>query len=164
MTNTIDTHTDTRPLGGTDRPDHTSTGPARIEAIVFGPTPAPLRAQGEERATASPYPALFTVAHLVVWVVWALIAFTAAVLCVAFVFRIGGANPDAPFVDWIYRGSDRAMRPFRGIFPSHDLGGQSVFDASLLFGAVAYVVAAIGVDSTYRWVGMKAAAQQDRKG
>jgi hypothetical protein len=42
------------------------------------------------------------------------------------------------------------MRPFRGIFPVKEVGDASVLDASLLFGAIAYLALATGIDALYR--------------
>ena len=44
------------------------------------------------------------------------------------------------------------MRPFRGIFPSHDLEGDSVLDLSLLFAALVYFVLALIVHAVVHWL------------
>jgi uncharacterized protein YggT (Ycf19 family) len=72
------------------------------------------------------------------------------ILLIAFVLRLLGASTDASFTRWIYRSSESAMRPFRGIFPVKEVGDASVFDASLLFGAIAYMALASGIDALYR--------------
>lgn len=115
------------------------------------------RARAAER---SPYLTLLKVSRALVWVGWVVIGCTALLLVVAFALRLGGANPDAAFAEWVYRSSESAMRPFRGIFPTHDLGGSSVFDTSLLFGALAYIVVLLVIDAVNRWLGRRAAAEQ----
>jgi hypothetical protein len=52
------------------------------------------------------------------------------------------------------------MRPFRGIFPSKELGDVSVLDTSLLFGAIFYLFVAIGVDALFYWLTRKLEAQE----
>jgi hypothetical protein len=44
------------------------------------------------------------------------------------------------------------MRPFRGIFPTHDLAGDSVLDTSLLFAAIVYFVIALLIDYVVHWL------------
>ena len=50
-----------------------------------------------------------------------------------------------PFAEWVYRTSESLMRPFRGIFPPHQISDTSIFDASLLFGAIIYLIVALAV-------------------
>lgn len=81
---------------------------------------------------------------------YAITVVVVVLLLLAFVLRLAGASTDASFVRWVYRSSESAMRPFRGIFPVREVGDASVLDISLLFGALAYVVAATGIDALYR--------------
>lgn len=99
-----------------------------------------------EVAEQSPYPVFLKAARVFAWTVAAVVAATAALLALAFVLRLGGANPDAGFTQWVERSVDRSMNPFRGIFPDRPLSDSSVFDASLLFAAVVYFAVALVVD------------------
>ena len=45
------------------------------------------------------------------------------------------------------------MAPFRGIFPEKPIGDASVFDTSLLFAAIVYLVVALLVDALLRLAG-----------
>jgi uncharacterized protein YggT (Ycf19 family) len=141
------------------------TAPATAPAVA-APVAPPSNAyvqkyeQRARDAERSPYLPLLKVSRVVVWIGWVIIGFNALLLTIAFFLRLGGASPDAAFVEWMYRSSDSAMRPFRGIFPTRDLGGTSVFDASLLFGALAYIVVLLVIDAVNRWLGRKADAQQ----
>ena len=105
-----------------------------------------------EAAKSSPIPTLLKIAKVLVWIVWALVLVTAIMLLLAFFLRLGGANPDAGFVQWVERSVDRAMSPFRGIFPTHELTGDSVLDMSLLFAAICYFIAALLIDGLLRWI------------
>ncbi|HEX6167161.1 MAG TPA: YggT family protein [Acidimicrobiales bacterium] len=105
-----------------------------------------------EEAEHSPLLALLKVGRVVVWVVYALALVDAVLLTVAFFLHLAGANPDASFVEWVYRSTERAMRPFRGIFPTQDVGGSSVLDLSYLIAAIVYLVIALLVDGVQRWL------------
>ena len=80
----------------------------------------------------------------------------------AFVLRLFGANADAPFAEWVYRTSDSLMRPFRGIFPPHQITDTSIFDASLLFGALMYLIVALLIDALLRWLTHRLRMQEQK--
>lgn len=84
-------------------------------------------------------------AKALVIVVYAGALFTFAMLTLGFFLFLFGASPEAPFVDWVYRSTAQAMKPFRGMFPVREIDGRSVFDPSLLFAAALYGFAAIGL-------------------
>jgi uncharacterized protein YggT (Ycf19 family) len=108
----------------------------------------------------SPLVALLKVARVVVWVVYAFALVTGVLLTTAFFLHLAGANPEASFVEWVYRSTDRAMRPFRGIFPAQDVNGASVLDFSYLVAAIVYFVIALLVDALHRWLTGKLRRQQ----
>lgn len=101
-------------------------------------------------AEASSAPAFLKIGRAIAWFVYAVAMVVVVVLLMAFVLRLVGASTDAAFTRWVYRNAESAMRPFRGIFPVKEVGEVSVLDASLLFGAVAYLALATGVDALYR--------------
>lgn len=105
-----------------------------------------------EQAEQSPFPVFLQIARVIVWIVWAVVLITAFMLLLAFFLRLGGANPDAGFVEWVERSVERAMSPFRGIFPARELSGDSVLDMSLLFAAIVYFVVALIIDAFLRWL------------
>ena len=107
------------------------------------------RAEEYER---SPQRVLLKAARVVVWLVYAFALVTGVLLTTAFFLQLAGANPDASFVEWVYRSTDRAMRPFRGIFPTQELDGSSVLDFSYLVAAIVYFVIALLVDALHRWL------------
>lgn len=55
-----------------------------------------------------------------------------------FIFRLFGANPGAPFVDWLYNTTGELLYPFRGIFPTPVIDGGFVFDVTTLVALVIY--------------------------
>src|SRR5262245_16718781 len=100
----------------------------------------------------SPQRALLRAGRAVVWVIYAFALVTGVLLTTAFFLHLAGANPDASFVEWVYRSTERAMRPFRGIFPAQELDGSSVLDFSYLVAAIVYFVIALLVDGAHRWL------------
>jgi hypothetical protein len=94
------------------------------------------------------------VGRLFVIVIYAVLLAYAVIVGMAFVLKLLGANPNADFADWVYRAADNIIQPFRGIFPTHELAtsNKSVFDASLLFALMVYVVAAVVLHALISWL------------
>jgi hypothetical protein len=49
-----------------------------------------------------------------------------------------GANPSAPFTNWIYATSTPLLTPFLGMFPSPVLEGRYILEFSTLFALIIY--------------------------
>jgi uncharacterized protein YggT (Ycf19 family) len=122
----------------------------------------PARPPEQEREEPEPVTTLMKVARVAVWVLYAIVILNAAILVMAFALRLLGANPDADFTQWVYRSADRSMGPFRGIFPEHQISDDSVFDTSLLFAAVMYILAAVAIDSVLHWLKTRLAPRRPR--
>ena len=69
-------------------------------------------------------------------------AFIALFLGGRIIFRLVNANPETPFVQWVYAVSDGFMNPFSGIFPNQTLAGASVLDLSAIIALIIYAVLA----------------------
>jgi len=52
--------------------------------------------------------------------------------------RFFGANPNTPFVRWIYESSDSLLAPFAGIFPVTRIDGGFIIDFPAIFGVIIY--------------------------
>lgn len=91
-------------------------------------------------------------ARALVVVVYAVVLITFAMLALGFFLLLAGASSEASFVEWVYRNTDRAMQPFRGMFPVREIDGESVFDASLLFAAAFYGFFAIGLHAVVNYL------------
>jgi len=106
-----------------------------------------------EEAEASPLPVFLKIARVIVWIVYAIVLATAILLTLNFLLRLFGANSDNAFVVWVYRSTDRAMQPFRGIFPTKQLNDSSAaLDFSVLFAALVYFIIALVIDIGLRWL------------
>lgn len=126
---------------------------------------APMSARYEQAATEqerSPVPVLLRVARGAVWVAYAVVVVKVLFLATAFVLRALGASTDAAFTRWVYRSADRSMSPFRGIFPTAEVGESSIIDTSLLVAAVVYVFVALLLDLALRWL-TSAVVERERR-
>jgi uncharacterized protein YggT (Ycf19 family) len=74
------------------------------------------------------------------------------ILIFGFFLLLFGANPDAAFAAWIYRGLERVMAPFRGIFEPVRLDGRSVLDVSVLFAMIVYGIVAMVPHGVIGWL------------
>ena len=105
--------------------------------------------------------------RLVVLIVYLIVFAYAVILGIAFVLQLLGANPTADFADWIYTAAARIMEPFRGIFPTTELTGASVFNASLLFALLVYLFVGVVLHGIVDWLarhiaGLDRAEEQER--
>ena len=87
-----------------------------------------------------------------VYLVYFWVMLSIAILVMGFFLRLFGANPDASFAEWVYRALDRVMKPFRGIFQSVDLSGNSVLDVSVLFAMIVYGMLALALRALIDWL------------
>lgn len=77
------------------------------------------------------------------YLVYAFVLVALAMLLFGFFLLLFGANPDAPFAEWVYRSLTRVMAPSRGLFEPVPLDGRSVLDVSILFALIVYGLAAL---------------------
>jgi uncharacterized protein YggT (Ycf19 family) len=61
-----------------------------------------------------------------------------ALIGLRIILKLFGANPNTPFVQWIYGWSEPLLRPFQNIFPSPVIGEQFVLEMSSLFALIVY--------------------------
>ena len=87
-----------------------------------------------------------------VYLVYFFVTVALIVLTFGFFLLLFGANPDAAFAEWVYRSLDRVMAPFRGIFESIQLDGESVLDVSVLFAMIVYGIVAIALRALIDWL------------
>ncbi len=98
---------------------------------------------------------LVRVARALTYLVYAFVLITLVILVLGFFLLLFGANPDVPFTEFIYRSLDRVMAPFRGIFESIDLNGNSVLDTSVLFAMIVYGIVGIALSGLIHWLTTK---------
>lgn len=92
------------------------------------------------------------VARVLVWFIYAVVVVALVLLTLAFFLRLFGASTEAEFTQWVYRSVSRIMEPFRGMFPSQELDGESVLDFSLLFAMIIYSILALALHSLVEWL------------
>ncbi|WP_053227405.1 YggT family protein [Solirubrobacter soli] len=91
-------------------------------------------------------------ARVLTYLVYAFVLFSLVILLLGFFLLLFGANPDAPFAEWAYRSLDRVMAPFRGLFESIDLSGNSVFDPSVIFAMIVYGIVGLALSALIDWL------------
>lgn len=92
------------------------------------------------------------ISKVLLWVVYVWVVLNLVLLLLAFLLRLFGANPEAGFTQWVYRGVQRSMAPFRGIFEPIVLTDESVLDTSLLFAMIIYGLVALFLRAGIDWV------------
>jgi uncharacterized protein YggT (Ycf19 family) len=102
------------------------------------------------------------IGRALLWLVYAWVVVTVVLLFLAFLLQLFGANPTAGFVQWVYRSTQRAMAPFRGIFEPVPLSDQSVLDTSILFAIIVYGFVAMGLNLAVDWVSRRLRASEAR--
>ena len=102
-------------------------------------------------------------ARVLTYLVYAFVLFSLVILLLGFFLLLFGANPDAPFAEWAYRSLDRVMAPFRGLFKSIDLSGNSVFDPSIIFAMIVYGIVGLSLSALIDWLTEKMVTLRTRQ-
>lgn len=95
---------------------------------------------------------LARVARGITYLVYAFVIIALVILVLGFFLLLFGANPQASFASWVYRGLDRVMAPFRGIFEPVKLNGKSVLDTSVLFAMIVYAIVGLALSGLIGWL------------
>ena len=103
------------------------------------------------------------VGRILLWLVYIWVAITLVLLFLSLILELFGANPTAGFVDWVYRSTERAMAPFRGIFEPITFSDQSVLDVSVLFAMIVYGFVALGLHFAIEWLTRMLRADEARQ-
>jgi uncharacterized protein YggT (Ycf19 family) len=65
-------------------------------------------------------------------------------LLIRLVLKLLGANPQAPFTDFMYGVTSFLLAPFRGLFPAL-INGKSVFEPSVVIAIIVYALVAVAL-------------------
>lgn len=107
---------------------------------------------------------ILRVARALVWLVYAFVVAAIVILIFGFFLLLFGANPDAEFAQWVYRALSRVMAPFRGLFETVPLNGDSVLDLSVVFAMIVYSIAGLFLHALVEWLtGRIVLMQQQRE-
>jgi uncharacterized protein YggT (Ycf19 family) len=96
--------------------------------------------------------AVARIARALTYLVYAFVIVALVLLVLGFFLKLLGANPDAPFAEWLYRSLRRVMAPFRGLFEPVPLDGRSVLDVSILFAMIVYGIVALALHALIEWL------------
>jgi uncharacterized protein YggT (Ycf19 family) len=94
-------------------------------------------------------------ARLLTYLVYGFMVVALVILMLGFFLLLFGANPDAPFAEWVYRSLERVMAPFRGIFEPVPLNGDSVLDTSVVFAMIVYGIASLFLHALIDWLSQR---------
>jgi uncharacterized protein YggT (Ycf19 family) len=89
-------------------------------------------------------PGYLKVSKVLAWVMYAWVIFGIIVLSLRVFLLAFSANRGAGFVDFIYRTSADYLQPFRGIFPTKNVGETGYLDISALFAIIIYALVGWG--------------------
>jgi uncharacterized protein YggT (Ycf19 family) len=96
--------------------------------------------------------AVTRIARALTYLVYAFVIVALIILLLGFFLKLFGANPDAPFAEWLYRGLRRVMAPFRGLFEPVALDGRSVLDVSIMFAMLVYGIVGLALHAFIEWL------------
>jgi uncharacterized protein YggT (Ycf19 family) len=113
--------------------------------------------------------AVARIARGLTYLAYAFVIVALVILLLGFFLLLFGANPHAPFAEWVYRCLRRVMEPFRGLFEPVRLDGRSVLDVSILFAMIVYGIVALGLNALIEWftariLDMRVATAAGRRG
>lgn len=77
-------------------------------------------------------------------IIWYILVVIEVLLALRFFFYLFGANPESPFLRFIYGLSGIFVFPFKGIFPAF-AEGVAVFDWSVLVAMAIYALITVGI-------------------
>jgi len=103
------------------------------------------------------------IARTLTYLVYAFVIVALIILVLGFFLLLFGANPDAPFAEWVYRSLARVMAPFRGIFEPVPLNGNSVLDTSVLFAMIVYGISGMVLNALIDWLTGRLIAMRTRR-
>lgn len=96
--------------------------------------------------------AVARIARALAYLAYAFVIVALVLLLLAFFLKLFGANPDAPFAEWLHHGLRGVMAPFRGLFEPVSLDGRSVLDVSIVFALIVYGIVATALHAVIRWL------------
>lgn len=76
-------------------------------------------------------------------------------LVLAFFLLLFSANPDTPFVHFIYGVARDFGQPFRGIFPTHPVGETGYLSTTALFAIIMYLLFSAVVHAFIEYINLK---------
>ncbi len=94
-------------------------------------------------------------ARVLSYIVYTFMIVAVVFLSLGFVLLLFGANPNVGFTEFVYKVSAEFLQPFRGIFPSHQVGETGYFSTSALFAIIIYMLAALGINSLISYITAK---------
>lgn len=108
-------------------------------------------------------PTKWTVSRILTYVIYGVVLFGIILLSFRIFLLAFSANPDTPFVEFIYNTSSDFLQPFRGIFPPRPVGETGYLDVTALFAIIVYGMMAWGLTSLIAYIDKKIALDSETK-
>lgn len=94
-------------------------------------------------------------ARVISYIVYAYTLIAVVFLGFGFFLLLFSANPDTPFVQFVYKGAYEFLQPFRGIFPTHQVTETGYFSSAALFAIIFYLVFGAAINSLISYITVK---------
>jgi hypothetical protein len=75
------------------------------------------------------------------------------------ILKLFGANPNTPFVTWVYETTRGLVAPFAGIFPSPVIEGGFVIEFSSIFALVIYALIGYFLTELIMYIGYSSSSR-----
>lgn len=89
------------------------------------------------------------------YVVYGFTVLAVTSLTIAFFLLLFSANPDTPFVRFVYEVARDFGQPFRGIFPTHPVGETGYLSTTALFAIIMYLLFSAVVHALIEYINLK---------
>lgn len=100
-------------------------------------------------------PSYLKVSKVLAWLMYAWV-FVGIILLGLRTFLLAfSANPNTPFVEFVYKTSSDYLDPFRGIFPAKSVGETGYLDVAALFAIIVYLLVAWGFSALVKHIQRK---------
>ena len=106
-------------------------------------------------------PGFLRLSKIIVWLMYLWILFGIIVLLLRVFLLAFSANTSAGFAQFIMNTSSDYLGPFRGIFPTHQVGETGYLDVSALFAIIIYLLIAWGFNSLISYIQRKIDLSKD---
>lgn len=100
-------------------------------------------------------PTYLTLGKVITYAMYIWVLYGIIVLGISVFLQMFSANPDTPFVRFIYHTSATFMEPFRGIFPSKPVGVSGYIDVAAIFAMIIYGFVAWGFSALIEYIQTK---------
>lgn len=100
------------------------------------------------------------ISRILTYIVYGYSIVASTFLALGFALQLFGANYNTGFVQFVYKVAYEFLKPFRGIFPGHQVSDTSYFNSSALFAILMYMLLAVALHSLIAYITSKMVKHQ----